>query len=99
MNIPIALILFRLLLAPIILTLAFIVGEHAKILIIILMYLGLISDIADGIIARKQKLSSAKLRRMDSQADMIFWLAIGFSTWVLFPDLIFEIQQPSCLFF
>jgi len=52
------------------------------------MYLGLVSDILDGIIARKQKISSEKLRRMDSQTDMIFWLSIGFATWILYPKLI-----------
>ncbi|WP_103866899.1 CDP-alcohol phosphatidyltransferase family protein [Aquimarina sp. I32.4] len=88
MNIPILLILFRLLLAPIILGLAYFIGENSKIMIVILMYLGLISDILDGIIARKQNLSSPKLRRMDSQTDMIFWLSIGFSTWILYPKLI-----------
>ncbi len=88
MNIPISLILFRLLLAPIILALAYFIGENAKLTIVVLMYLGLISDILDGIIARKQNLSSAKLRRMDSQTDMIFWLSIGFSTWILYPKLI-----------
>jgi CDP-diacylglycerol--glycerol-3-phosphate 3-phosphatidyltransferase len=88
MNIPILLILFRLLLAPVILGLAYFIGENAKITIVILMYLGLISDILDGIIARKQNISSAKLRRMDSQTDMIFWLSIGFSTWILYPKLI-----------
>lgn len=88
MNLPISLILFRLLLAPIILSLAYFIGENAKITIVILMYLGLISDILDGIIARKQNISSAKLRRMDSQTDMIFWLSIGFSTWILYPKLI-----------
>ncbi len=88
MNIPIILILFRLLLAPIILSLAYFIGESAKTIIVVLMYLGLISDILDGIIARKQNISSAKLRRMDSQTDMIFWLSIGFTTWILYPKLI-----------
>ena len=88
MNIPTLLILFRLLLAPIILGLAYFIGENSKITIVILMYLGLISDILDGIIARKQNISSAKLRRMDSQTDMIFWLSIGFATWILYPKLI-----------
>jgi phosphatidylglycerophosphate synthase len=88
MNIPISLILFRLLLAPTVLGLAYFIGENAKITIVVLMYLGLISDILDGIIARKQNISSAKLRRMDSQTDMIFWLSIGFSTWILYPKLI-----------
>jgi cardiolipin synthase (CMP-forming) len=88
MNTAIALILFRLTLAPIILSLAYFVGEKSKPAILILMYLGLISDILDGIIARYQNQSSEKLRRMDSQADMIFWLSIGFSTWILYPKLI-----------
>lgn len=88
MNIPQALILFRLLLAPTILALAWFIGESSKPYILTLMYLGLISDILDGIVARKQNLSSAKLRRMDSQTDMVFWLSIGFATWFLYPDLI-----------
>jgi CDP-diacylglycerol--glycerol-3-phosphate 3-phosphatidyltransferase len=25
---------------------------------------------------------------MDSQTDMIFWLSIGFATWILYPELI-----------
>ncbi len=86
--IPISLILFRLILAPIIIALAYFIGEDAKITIVILMYLGLISDILDGIIARKLNISSAKLRRMDSQTDMLFWLSIGFATWIQHPKLI-----------
>ena len=88
MNIPQLLILFRLLLAPILLGLAIFLGETAKPTILVLMYLGLLSDILDGIIARNQNISSASLRRMDSQADMVFWLSIGLATWILFPQLI-----------
>lgn len=88
MNIPIMLILFRLILAPVILVLAYFFGHESKPLILVLMYLGLISDILDGIIARQQNVSSAKLRRMDSQTDMVFWLSIGFATWFLYPRLI-----------
>lgn len=94
MNIPKALILFRLLLAPIILSLAYFVGESSKPIILSLMYLGLFSDIFDGIIARKQNISSTFLRRMDSQVDMIFWLSIGFSTWLLYPQLITDNALP-----
>lgn len=90
MSIPVVLIAFRLLIAPAILVLVYMLGDGARAVIIILMYLGLISDILDGIIARKQNLSTAKLRRMDSQTDMIFWLSIGIATWILHPDLIKE---------
>lgn len=90
MNTPILLILFRLFLAPIILALAYFFRENSKTIILILMYLGLISDIFDGIIARKQNISTVKLRRMDSQTDMLFWLSIGISTWILYPKIIAE---------
>lgn len=91
-NTPILLITFRFLLAPIILSLAYFYGKESRILILVLMYLGLISDILDGIIARKQGISSEKLRRLDSQTDMIFWLSLGISTYILFPKLIQENQ-------
>ncbi|WP_394369308.1 CDP-alcohol phosphatidyltransferase family protein [Aureivirga marina] len=90
MNIPKALILFRLLLVPIIIGLAYFLGENARVIIVILMYLGLFSDILDGIVARKQNISTEKLRRMDSQIDILFWLSIGFATWILSPHLIQE---------
>jgi phosphatidylglycerophosphate synthase len=90
MNVPKGLILFRFLLSPIILYLAYFQGDSARISIVVLMYLGLLSDIFDGIIARYQNISSEKLRRLDSQTDMIFWLSIGFSTWFLFPELIMK---------
>lgn len=90
MNLPIILILFRLLLAPIILNLAYVEKEASTSVITILMFLGLISDILDGIIARHQNISSEKLRRMDSQVDMIFWLSIGIATWRIYPELIQE---------
>lgn len=88
MTVPIALIIFRLLLAPIILLLAYYYGNQSNIMIVVLMYLGLLSDIFDGIIARKQGLSTEKLRRLDSQVDLVFWLSIGIATWILFPELI-----------
>ena len=55
-------------------------------IVLVLMYLGLISDILDGIIARKQQVSSARLRRLDSQTDMVFWLSIV-ATWMLSRNL------------
>ncbi|GLR16822.1 CDP-alcohol phosphatidyltransferase family protein [Portibacter lacus] len=90
MTIPVGLLLFRLLCAPIILAIAYFVGEQGRLVILVLMYLGLISDILDGIVARAQGTSSEKFRRMDSQTDMVFWLSIGFATWILFPEVIAE---------
>jgi phosphatidylglycerophosphate synthase len=87
-KIPIMLILFRLALAPIIIGLVYYRGEESRSIVIVLMYLGLLSDIFDGIIARNLNVSTEKLRRFDSQTDMLFWLSLGISTWMLYPDLI-----------
>lgn len=54
------------------------------------MYFGLFTDIFDGIIARKTGISSEKIRRLDSQTDLIFWLCIGFAAYLLNPELIKE---------
>ena len=74
--------------------LVYLLREDSKLLVIVLMYLGLLSDIFDGIIARRLNLQTQKLRRFDSQTDMIFWVSIGVSTWLLFPNLISENKLP-----
>lgn len=93
-QIPILLIVFRLILAPSILLTTYYYGEQGRLAVIIMMYLGLISDIFDGIIARHLGVSSTALRRFDSQTDMVFWLSIGFSTWFLYPELIRQNSTP-----
>lgn len=90
MNIPKILIFMRLLFAPIILLLAYFVGQRSTEFIVIMMYIGLFSDIFDGIIARKQNISSPELRKTDSRVDLIFWLSIGISSYILYPNLITE---------
>jgi len=90
MSIPYLLILFRFLVAPAIIVLSFLMKEQATYIVLILMFLGLLSDIFDGIIARKMKIDTEKMRRLDSQIDLIFWLSIGFSCYLIYPTLIKE---------
>jgi phosphatidylglycerophosphate synthase len=85
---PLAMIIFRFLCAPAIILISFYFGQSGSPAIIILMYLGLVSDILDGIIARKYNATSELLRRLDSQADLVFWLSIGISAWLLHPEII-----------
>ena len=87
---PYALILFRFLCAPAILSLGYFYHTKYTTLIVVLLFLGLLSDVLDGIIARKQNISSAKMRRLDSQTDMIFWLSAGFTAWFIWPQTISE---------
>jgi CDP-diacylglycerol--glycerol-3-phosphate 3-phosphatidyltransferase len=86
--IPYILIALRFILAPVLLSLSYFIGEKSWLIILVLMYLGLITDIFDGIIARKAGVSSEKLRRLDSQTDLIFWLSLGFAAYFLNTDLI-----------
>lgn len=51
--------------------------SKATLAIVVLIITGLLSDIFDGIIARKLNISTEKLRRLDSTVDQFFWLAIG----------------------
>jgi len=88
-----------LIIAPIILGLVYFLKEDSRLSVIILMYLGLLSDIFDGIIARRINLQTQKLRRLDSQTDMLFWLSIGISTWLLYPNLIGENKGPIITIF
>jgi CDP-diacylglycerol--glycerol-3-phosphate 3-phosphatidyltransferase len=87
-KLPYILIAARFLLALIIIALAYFKGTESAFLIVTLMYLELLTDIFDGIIARKVDVSSEKLRRLDSQTDLIFWLSLGFASYFLNPELI-----------
>lgn len=50
--------------------------ENLSTWIVMLMSVGLVTDIFDGIIARKLNVSTEKLRVMDSNVDQIFWLIV-----------------------
>lgn len=98
-NIPYLLILFRLLLGPVMILLTYLNGESYRLQLVILMILGLLSDIFDGIIARNVGVSSEKLRRMDSQTDLVFWLCVGWCAWLLNPEIIASNKYAIMLVF
>lgn len=85
-NLPQILIFSRLLIGFIILLFSFIEIESNKTIIVILLTIGLITDIFDGIIARKLNISTQKLRRLDSTIDQIFFLCVILSSFILCPS-------------
>ncbi len=89
-NIPFLLIYSRILIGIVIGFLAFYKIENYSIWIVILMSLGLITDIFDGIIARKLNVSTEKLRIWDSNVDQFFWLIVIGSIFYLNIDFIKE---------
>lgn len=82
-NIPAALIWFRLLAGLLIVWLAFTDVDRGW--IVLLMTTGLLSDIFDGIIARRLNISTQTLRRLDSSVDQVFWLSIVVATYIITP--------------
>jgi CDP-diacylglycerol--glycerol-3-phosphate 3-phosphatidyltransferase len=63
---------------------------------ITLVTLGLLTDIFDGIIARRLGVSTIHLRRLDSIIDQVFWLCIAAACYVRFP-LFFEANATKII--
>jgi CDP-diacylglycerol--glycerol-3-phosphate 3-phosphatidyltransferase len=48
----------------------------------------LVSDFLDGVLARRLQVATPNLRRLDSIADSLFYLAAAFAIWRLHPEAI-----------
>jgi phosphatidylglycerophosphate synthase len=80
--IPWSLVVFRLLLAPVMIVWTLQTHQRGWFLVTCL-WAGIISDIFDGIIARNLGVASNSLRKWDANVDIVFWLAAGVSIWLL----------------
>lgn len=98
-KIPLLLILTRLLLGPLMIIITNAAPTYVRTLLVTLIIFGLLTDIFDGIVARKLQVSSEKLRRMDSQTDLIFWVCVGWCSWLLNPEIIIAHQYAIGLIF
>lgn len=56
--------------------------------------IAVLSDIFDGIIARKLGSSTVRLRQADSWADISLYLCIAISTWLVYPNVVIQFQLP-----
>jgi phosphatidylglycerophosphate synthase len=87
-RIPFALTATRILLAPVIIALA--IYFPTRFGFGICLVLGFLSDILDGVIARRLGVVTQALRRFDSIADTVFYLAALFAAWYLYPQAIWQ---------
>jgi CDP-diacylglycerol--glycerol-3-phosphate 3-phosphatidyltransferase len=85
-RLPLALTTLRALLAPVLLLLALRHGPRAA--FGICLTVAFLSDVFDGIVARRLNIATAGLRRYDSMADTAFYVAALFAAWYLHADLI-----------
>lgn len=81
-KIPICLIIVRLFVGLLIVLLSILKVEHYEIIAIAGLYIGLLTDIFDGIIARKLNVSTQSLRRLDSTIDLVFFICISVATYL-----------------
>ncbi len=75
-NIPFLLIYSRIIIAILIGVVTFLEIEGKEWSIIVLLVIGFLTDVFDGIIARKLNVSSEKLRVWDSNVDQFFWIIV-----------------------
>lgn len=81
-NIPIALILSRLVIGIVIIVISMLNVDHYSAIAIVLLTVGLLSDIFDGIISRRLNVSTPFLRRLDSSVDQIFYIMFAVATYI-----------------
>lgn len=84
-KIPVILIFSRLIIGFIIIALSLIKPENYRAIAVVLLSIGLLTDIFDGIIARYLNISTRKLRRMDSTVDQVFFVSVGVATYIQCP--------------
>ena len=104
-QIPFLLIFSRLVFAGVIPILVWLSPPYFEVWISVLIVTGLLTDVFDGIIARRLGVSNEKLRVWDSNVDQIFWISIiATVSWVRFlgiqklwvPILIIALLEGLC---
>lgn len=86
--IPWTLVVFRLLAGPALVGVALLQVGFAAWACVALLSLGVLSDIFDGIVARRLKVSTPRLRRYDSRADVVFWASATIAVHLMHPSLL-----------
>jgi len=81
-RIPLLLIYTRLIIGPVMIVCSSLGIADYTIIAIVLLTIGLLTDIFDGIIARHLGISTQQLRRLDSAVDQIFFIAVATATYL-----------------
>jgi len=87
-SIPLVLIALRALLAPVVILLA--LYDPSRFAFGTCLILAFLSDVFDGVIARRLKVVTSTLRRLDSIADSMFYVSAVFAASHLHPSAIKE---------
>lgn len=85
-KIPVLLIFSRLVIGFVMIALSILKIEYYQTIAIVLLSVGLLTDIFDGIIARHLNISTQKIRRLDSTVDQVFFISVGVATYIQCPE-------------
>lgn len=95
MYAALTLTLLRLALAPTVLLLLHLGAPPA--VFALLLVTGFVSDVLDGVVARRAGAATALLRRLDSAVDVVFYLAVAWAAWRLYPSALRTLKLPILL--
>ncbi len=91
-RISLAITLLRLALAP---TLIFLARARAPgWLLACALLAGFMSDVVDGMVARRASAVTPFLRRLDSSVDTVFYLGVAYAAWLLHPEPLRRLAVP-----
>lgn len=85
-QVPLLLTGLRASLAPVVVLLALYAPN--RIALGVCVSVAFVSDILDGVVARRLNIATPKLRRLDSIADSVFYAAAVLAAWLLYPRVI-----------
>jgi len=85
-KVPIALIYSRLILGFVLILISYFQPDYYQRIILAIIIWAILSDIFDGIIARRLNISTQRLRRLDSSIDQFFWICTLGGACYLCPD-------------
>jgi len=85
---PLALTVVRALLAPVMVLLALAWPDSSAFGVCLVT--AFLSDVFDGVVARRFGVATPSLRRMDSIADSLFYVGALFAAWYLHPQVLLE---------
>lgn len=89
---PVSLTALRGALAPVLLLIAHRGGSHAA--FGLCLAAAFLSDVFDGIVARRLGVATPGLRRLDSAVDTLFYLSALYCVWHLHPEAILSRRTP-----
>ena len=98
-RVPVILIYSRLLLGILIFIFSFVRIPGYPAIAVILFSIGLLTDIFDGIIARRLQVSTRLLRRLDSLIDQVFFILVAAAVYLQHPSFFYENKWQLIILF